>query len=236
MLYAVIAAGGTGNRMSTEKPKQYLYIGNKPIIAHTVKRFYDCGKFNKIIVLCPEEWYEYTTELMSDYYSSDEVIVIKGGGDRNETIMNAVRYIEVSDKLDDKTVIVTHDAVRPFVTEEIINNHIEKSELYDAIGTVIPATDTIIESNDGLTVDNAPDRSKLYQCQTPQTFRAKKLKELYENLPDAKKNILTDSCSVFTVSGEKVHLVRGDVQNIKITYPYDLKVAEIILKYNKSAD
>ena len=86
MLYAVIAAGGTGNRMNAEKPKQYLCIGNKPIIAHTVKRFYDCRKFKTIIVLCPEEWYEYTTDLMSDYYPSDEVIVIKGGGDRNETI------------------------------------------------------------------------------------------------------------------------------------------------------
>ena len=230
MLYAVIAAGGTGNRMNAEKPKQYLCIGNKPIIAHTVKRFYDCRKFKKIIVLCPEEWYEYTTDLMSDYYPSDEVIVIKGGGDRNETIMNAIRYIEISDKLDDKTVIVTHDAVRPFVTEEIINNHIEKSELYDAIGTVIPATDTIIESIDGLTVNNSPDRSRLYQCQTPQTFRALRLKDLYENLTDDKKKILTDSCSIFTVSGEKVHLVEGDVQNIKITYPYDLKVAQVMLE------
>ena len=230
MLYAVIAAGGIGNRMGAEKPKQYITVGDKPIIAHTVQKFLDCGKFRKVIVLCPEAWCIYTDELLKKYCNNDCVTVIKGGSDRNETVMNSVSYIESTDGLDDNTVIVTHDAVRPFVTTEIISNHIEKSAIYDAIGTVIPATDTIIESLDGLTVDSTPDRSKLFQCQTPQTFNAKKLKELYYALTDDKKSILTDTCSIFSVSGEKVYLVRGDVQNIKITYPYDLKVAEVILK------
>lgn len=230
MLYAVIAAGGTGSRMGAEKPKQYINVGDKPIIAHTVQKFLDREEFRKIIVLCPVEWCDYTYELISKHCKSDSVAVISGGSDRNETIMNSVRYIESTDGLSEDTVIVTHDAVRPFVTNEIISSHIEKCRFYDAIGTVIPATDTIIESFDGLTVDGTPDRSKLFQCQTPQTFKAKRLKELYENLTDDQKAILTDTCSVFSVSGEKVYLVRGDVQNIKITYPYDLKVAEVILK------
>ncbi|MBR5826618.1 MAG: 2-C-methyl-D-erythritol 4-phosphate cytidylyltransferase [Clostridia bacterium] len=230
MLYAVIAAGGIGSRMGAEKPKQYITVGNKPIIAHTVQKFLDCGKFRRVIVLCPEEWCSYTDALLKKHFNNDCVTVIKGGSDRNETIMNSVSYIENTDGLDENTVIVTHDAARPFVTTEIIDRHIESSEIYDAIGTVIPATDTIIESYDGLTINGTPDRSKLYQCQTPQTFNAKKLKELYFTLTDEKKNILTDTCSVFSVSGESVHLVMGDVQNIKITYPYDLKVAEIILE------
>ena len=230
MLYAVIAAGGIGSRMGAELPKQYITVGSKPIIAHTVQKFLNCEKFRKIIVLCPKEWCDYTTELLGRYCKNDKVVVIKGGSDRNETVMNSVRYIGSTDGLDESTVIVTHDAVRPFVTEEIINDHIYKSEIYSAIGTVIPATDTIIESFDGLTVDGTPDRSKLYQCQTPQTFRALELKTLYEGLNDDQKAILTDSCSIFSVSGKKVYLVRGDVQNIKITYPYDLKVAEVILK------
>lgn len=230
MFYAVIAAGGIGSRMGAELPKQYITVGNAPIIAHTVQKFLNCDEFKKIIVLCPEEWCGYTDELLRKHCADDRIVVISGGTDRNETIMNSVRYIESTDGLSKDTVIVTHDAVRPFVTDEIIKNHIEKSAVYDAIGTVIPATDTIIESLDGLTVDSTPDRSKLYQCQTPQTFKALRLKELYDKLTDDKKVILTDSCSIFTVSGEKVYLVRGDVQNIKITYPYDLKVAEVILK------
>ncbi len=230
MLYAAIAAGGIGSRMGAEMPKQYITVGNKPIIAHTVQKFLNCCKFRKIIVMCPEEWRSYTSELLCRYCPDERVTVIAGGPDRNETIMNSVRYIEETDGLNESTVIVTHDAVRPFVTENIINDHIEKSNLYDAIGTVIPATDTIIESSDGLIVDDTPDRSRLYQCQTPQTFKALRLKKLYDGLSVEKKAILTDSCSIFTVSGEKVYLAMGDVQNIKITYPHDLRVAEIILK------
>lgn len=229
MYYTVIAAGGIGSRMGSEVPKQYINIGGKPIIAHTVQKFLDCDKFRRVIVLCPEEWCSYTAELLNKYCTDNRVTVIKGGSDRNETIMNSVRHIENTDGLKEDTVIITHDAVRPFVTAEIINRHIEKSEIYDAIGTVIPATDTIIESLDGLTVNSTPDRSRLFQCQTPQSFNAKKLKELYGNLTEDKKKILTDTCSIFSVSGEDVHLVMGDVQNIKITYPYDLKVAEAIL-------
>ncbi len=230
MLYAVIAAGGSGNRMGAEIPKQYISVSDKPIIAHTVGKFLDCDKFRKIIVLCPEEWCDFTSELLCKHFCSEKIVVIKGGKDRNETIINAVRYIERLGELDENTVIVTHDAVRPFVTHNIIIEHIDKSKIYDAIGTAIPATDTIIESFDGITVSSTPDRSKLYQCQTPQTFKALKLKKLYENLAPEMKAILTDSCSIFTVSDEKVYFIKGDVQNIKITYPYDLKVAEAILK------
>lgn len=230
MIYAVIAAGGIGSRMGAENPKQYIKVGKKPIIAHTVQKFLGSEKFRRVIVLCPEEWCTYTDELLKEHCNDNRIAVIKGGADRNETVMNSISYIETTDGLDLSTVIVTHDAVRPFVTSEIINSHIEGSELYDAIGTVIPATDTIIESLDGLTVNATPDRSRLYQCQTPQTFRALKLKVLYESLSEDKKAILTDTCSIFTVCGEQVHLVRGDVQNIKITYPYDLKVAEVIIE------
>lgn len=230
MFYAVIAAGGSGNRMGAEIPKQYLSVADKPIIAHTVGKFLDCDKFRKIIVLCPEEWCNFTNKLIWEHFNNDKIVVIKGGKERNETIINAIRYIEEIGELDKDTVIVTHDAVRPFVTQNIIKEHLVKSKIYDAIGTAIPATDTIIESFDGITVSCTPDRSKLYQCQTPQTFKALKLKNLYENLPPETRALLTDSCSIFTASDEKVFFIKGDVQNIKITYPHDLKVAEAILR------
>lgn len=230
MIYAVIAAGGIGSRMGKELPKQYLEIKDKPIIAHTVQKFIDSDKFARIIILCPAEWCDYTNKLLGRFCNSDKVTVLEGGTTRNDTVMNAISFIKNTDGLDSDTVIVTHDAVRPFVTDKIISDHIEKSVCFDAIGTVIPATDTIIVSNDGLTVDSTPDRSKLYQCQTPQTFKAKRLYDLYNSLSDEQKGILTDSCSIFTVSGLPVHLVTGDVQNIKITYPYDLKVAKSILE------
>ena len=143
--------------------------------------------------------------------------------------MNAVRYIEETDGLDDDTVIVTHDAVRPFVTARIIDENIRYALEYGATDTVVAATDTIVESVDKQTISNIPDRKMMYQGQTPQSFKAKKLKELYESLTDAEKDILTDACKIFSMKGCPVHLVRGEVHNIKITYPYDLRVAKALL-------
>lgn len=231
MIYAVIAAGGIGSRMGNlEKPKQYLTLKNKPIIVHTVEKFYVNSAFKKIIILCPDQWVSYTKNILSKHLpENDRVIVLKGGSTRNETIMNAVRYIEETDGLDDDTVIVTHDAVRPFVSARIIDENIDAAIEFGATDTVVPATDTIVESIDKKTISSIPDRSKLYQGQTPQAFKAKKLKELYESLTEDEKNILTDACKIFSMKGCPVHLIQGEVHNIKITYPYDLRVAKALL-------
>ena len=145
-------------------------------------------------------------------------------------MMNAIRYIESKGCLDDETVIVTHDAVRPFVTLRILQENIRAMEQCDACDTVIPATDTIVESLNHGDISTIPDRKFLYQGQTPQTFKAKKLKYLYENLTEEEKNILTDAAKIFVIKGESVKLIRGETFNIKITYPYDLTVAEALIK------
>ena len=225
MIYAVIAAGGIGSRMGADKPKQYIEIGGKAIIAHTAEKFASNKHINKVIVLCPENWLDYTREV----FNNTDVIVIAGGETRNETLMRAIDYIEETDGLTDKTYLVTHDAVRPFVTDEIINNNIDAMLNYGATGTVIPAVDTIFNSNDGRVISSIPDRSTLYQAQTPQCFGALKLRELYYSLSDEEKDILTDGCKIYLLKGYDVHLVEGHVSNIKITYPHDLIVAEAIL-------
>lgn len=232
MVYGVVLAGGVGNRYgNAEKPKQYLVLGDKPIIIHTIEKFYVNEKFEKVLVLCPEQWVAYTKNLIHKYLGdNDRVIVIEGGSTRNETIMNAVRYIDQIDGVDEKTIIVTHDAVRPFVTHRILEENIEMAKKYGACDTVVPATDTIVRSDDNATITEIPDRSKLYQGQTPQSFNAAKLRELYESLSAEEKDILTDAAKIFAIRGEKVYLVNGEVYNIKITYPYDLKVAETLLK------
>ncbi|MBR2078700.1 MAG: D-ribitol-5-phosphate cytidylyltransferase, partial [Clostridia bacterium] len=152
---------------------------------------------------------------------------------RNETIMNAIKFIEETDGLNDDTIIVTHDAVRPFVSARIISENIEAALKYGATDTVVPATDTIVESQNGQIISNIPDRSKLYQGQTPQAFKAKLLKDLYYSLTEEEKNILTDACKIFSMKGYDVHLVEGEVHNIKITYPYDLRVAMTLLEEGK---
>lgn len=232
MVFGVILAGGIGSRMgNVEKPKQFLTIGNKPIIIHTIEKFYVNSRFEKIIVLCPSQWINHTKNLIKkNLKDTEKIVVIEGGSTRNETIMNSIRYIEKEYGLDDETIIVTHDSVRPFITHRIIEDNINYAMEYGACDTVIPASDTIVESKSHQVISNIPDRSIMYQGQTPQSFRAKKLKELYEGLTSEEKEILTDACKIFVIKGQNVHLVEGEVFNIKITYPYDLRVAETLIK------
>ncbi len=232
MIYGVILAGGIGSRMgSIEKPKQFLSIGDKPVIIHTAEKFRLMKEFDEVLVLCPADWTEYTDELITKHIPDRASIKVLTGGDtRNETLMNAIRYIESCGNLDEETIIVTHDAVRPFVTLRILRENIEAMNTCDACDTVIPATDTIVESLDHEKISIIPDRKFLYQGQTPQTFKAKKLKSLYESLTEDEKNILTDAAKIFVIKGESVKLIRGETFNIKITYPYDLTVAEALIK------
>jgi 2-C-methyl-D-erythritol 4-phosphate cytidylyltransferase len=232
MIFAAILAGGTGNRMgSIDTPKQYMFLGNKPIIIHTLEKFYINDKFEKIIILCPKSWINHTMDLIDKYIGkNNRISVIKGGTVRNETIMNAISHIEENFDIDNESVIVTHDAVRPFLTHRIINENILFAKKYGACDTVIPATDTIIQSENGEFISSIPKREFMFQGQTPQSFKMLKLKELYNGLTDNEKEILTDAAKIFVIKGEKVHLVDGEINNIKITYPYDLKVANGMLK------
>lgn len=233
MVFGVILAGGIGSRMgNVEKPKQFLKIGSKPIIIHTIEKFFVHDAFVKLIVLCPKQWMEHTKNLIKKYLgdSVSQVVVLEGGTTRNETIMNSIKYVEENYGLDEDTLLVTHDSVRPFLTYRIIEENIRYGMKYGAVDTVISATDTIVSSEDGESITSVPDRKQMYQGQTPQTFKAKKLKELYYSLTEEEKEILTDASKIFVIKGEPVHLVYGEVFNIKITYPYDLRVAEALLQ------
>lgn len=230
-IYGVILAGGIGSRMgNAEKPKQFLELGEKPVIIHTIEKFAVHPGFEKILVLSPQAWVSYTKDIVRKMIPMYErIAVIAGGATRNETIMNAIRYIESQGDLDDETIIVTHDSVRPFVTHRILDENIEAAKKYGACDTVIPATDTIVESLDNTKITDIPNRKYMYQGQTPQSFRAKRLKEIYGALTEEEKAVLTDACKILVLKGEHVHLVQGEEFNIKITYPYDLVVAKTLL-------
>lgn len=230
-VYGVVLAGGKGTRMgNVEKPKQFMEIGGKPIIIHTVEKFVLNTEFDQVLVLSPKQWIKHTEDLIKKYIPGcDKVVVIEGGSTRNETIMNSIAYIEKQGKLNEDTIIVTHDSVRPFLTHRILEENIRYAKEFGACDTVIAATDTIVESKDHTFISDIPDRSTMYQGQTPQSFKAVHLRELYRSLSEEEKEILTDACKIVVIKGEKVHLVEGEVSNIKITYPYDLRVAEALL-------
>lgn len=234
MVFGVVLGGGIGTRMGADKPKQYISIGNKPVIIHTIEKFVASPDIDHVVVLCPEQWVEHTRNICRRYLGpGNKVDVIRGGGVRNETIMNAIRFIEEEYDTDEDTVIVTHDAVRPFLTYRIIEDNVRAAKEFGACDTVIPATDTIVESMDNDTISLIPDRTKLYQGQTPQSFKMKELRRTYESLSEDEKRILTDAAKIYSVKGKTVKLVKGEPFNIKLTYPYDLTVAETLLQGGK---
>ena len=230
-VFGVVLAGGIGARMGNmEKPKQFLELNGKPIMIHTLEKFVVHPGFEQVMVLSPKAWIGYTQDIIRKYIPNPEqVVVLSGGETRNETVMNAIRYIESKGMLDEETVIVTHDSVRPFITHRILEENIRFAQKYGACDTVMPATDTIVQSLDNEDITDIPDRKFMYQGQTPQSFKAKKLKEVYESLTAEEKEILTDACKIMVLKGERVHLVQGEVFNIKITYPYDITVAKALL-------
>ncbi len=232
MIFAAILAGGIGSRMGgTDTPKQFLDLGGKPVIIHTIEKFVINNKIDKIIVLTPQNFINHTNHLISEFIGENEnIVVIEGGETRNDTLINSINYIDNHFGIDEDSIIITHDSVRPFVTHRIIEDNIEAAKRYGACDTVVPATDTIVESINAKTIESIPVRDYYYQGQTPQSFNIKKLFNLITSLTEAESNILTDACKIFTLKDEDVYLVKGEVTNIKITYPYDLKLANTILE------
>lgn len=230
MVFGVIVAGGTGTRMGAELPKQFLKVGDIPVIVRTVRKFTGIKEISHTIVLVPEKWKRYTEDLFfgENDFNKSQVSVIPGGESRNDTIRKAVEYISEKYTLDNETIIITHDSVRPFVTERIISENIRTVEEDGACTTAIPSTDTVFESRDGKTVTGNLDRSVLYNCQTPQSFRAKQWYDFYTALSPEKKKIYTDATAVLMDAGERVSIVPGETFNIKITYPGDLVAAEAL--------
>ncbi len=236
MIFGAIVAGGVGNRMNLSGlPKQFLPLGKsqKPIIIHTLEKFLICEKLDFIYLGINKDWLGYAEELLDKYdIDKKKVFIVPGGADRNLTILNIIEAIEKNHGESKEHIIVTHDAVRPFVTLRMLNENIEAAKECGACDTVTPAIDTIIESKDGKFISSVPQRSFMYQGQTPQTFNMSELKRLYNDLTEEEKSILTDACKIFTFRNKPVKMVQGDAFNIKITTVSDYKIAEAIIGGN----
>lgn len=230
MNYAGILAGGVGRRMGrSDLPKQFLMLGSKPILIHTIEQFLISGEIDKIILAVPQNWKSYSEDLIKKYCVAEKIDIITGGETRNDTILNICNHIKNAYGLNSDDVIVTHDSVRPFLTQRIIKENIEVCKTTDAVDTVIPAFDTIVEAKDSNTISSIPVRSHMYLGQTPQTFNVETFINVYSTLTEEEKNILTDACKMFVIKNKEVKIINGESYNMKITTPYDLKMASLML-------
>lgn len=229
-LYYMILAGGVGSRMkSPELPKQYLKIGDEPIIIKTIRNFEDYGLFRAGVICCPVDWIEYNKALLLEYgISLDHISIVPGGNNRNNSVKNGCRYLVEQYTTHPDDIILTHDAVRPFIDSRVIKDNIEAVKDFGACNTVMPIFDSVIRSTTGDFFTEHLRRSELFRVQTPQSFKLDELNNLINSLSEQELEEYTDVASIFVDRGYRVKLVEGLDQNIKITTPFDMAVAQTI--------
>lgn len=232
MIFGAILAGGVGSRMGIESmPKQFLLLGEKPIFIHTLEKFLLCPQFDAVYLGVHKDWVEFAEDAISSYIDMHDipVRVVAGGKDRNSTIMNIVDAISADHACADDSIVVTHDSVRPFVKLSTLEENIKAALEFGACDTVVPATDTIVVSDDGRKIDSIPLRSTMYQGQTPQSFRISVLKKAYGRLEVEDLDSLTDACGMLVMQGHPVQMVLGDSSNIKLTTIADYRIAQAMV-------
>lgn len=231
MKIALIVAGGKGTRMGGDLPKQFLMLSGKPVLIRTIEAFLNHKEIDGVIVGMNGDWLEYGEQMLQRYFSpGDRVFITTGGASRQETLDLLVQKAVKLYQLTEEDFLVTHDAVRPFVSERLISESIEAAKEYGVSGTYISASDTIVVSADGHSVSEMPSRTRMYQAQTPQTFRLGTYQEVWDSLTQKELEEVTDACKLFYLRGIPVKMVQGDVQNIKITHPMDYRIAKMMVK------
>lgn len=230
MDYIIIVAGGKGLRMGSDIPKQFLPIGGKPVLMRTLERFREYSKDIQIILVLPESQQEYWHQLCDEYHFDVEYTLANGGQTRFHSVQNGLA--KVPD--DAQGVVGVHDGVRPFPSIEVIKNCYETARTAKAVIPVIPVVETVrqlVDSDSQLSILNSQlsktvPRDQYRLVQTPQTFDIQLLKAANRQ---PYNDGFTDDASVVEAFGHKITLVEGNRENIKITTPYDLKIAEVLI-------
>jgi 2-C-methyl-D-erythritol 4-phosphate cytidylyltransferase len=221
----LIPAAGAGKRMGKAPAKQFLALGDKPILAHTLLAFQRASEIDEIIPILSEEDLETCLgEIIEAYHITKVKTLVVGGKERQDSVVNGLHKLEK-----DAAIVLVHDGVRPFVTPEMIKEAVDYAKRGECVAMGVPIKDTIKEVNDQGMVRHTLDRSRLWAIQTPQAFPAKALKRAYEEA--SKQRVYgTDDATIVERMGGSVRVLMGSYENIKITTPEDLMLAEEILK------
>lgn len=219
--YAIIVAGGKGERMGEQLPKQFLELAGKPILMHTIEKFYQAFPQTKIILALPENQFDYWEELCFKYrFTNTPHILVAGGKTRFESVKNALALVK------EDGIVAVHDGVRPLVSTETIQLCFAEAEKYGAVIPVVDVVDSLRFVSKQDQTNKAVARNCYKNVQTPQCFKTEILLKAYKQDFD---EAFTDDASVVEKLGYNIELVRGNVENIKITSPIDLIVAETLL-------
>lgn len=232
---AVIFAGGTGTRMGvSDVPKQFLEVNGKPIIIYTLEYFEKHNDIDEIYVVCIESWIGYLKQKLAKYNINKVKSVVSGGVSGQDSIYKGI--LEASKYCDMKDIVLIHDGVRPFISENLITRNIHDTKEYGNSITCTECNETFIMSKNGKDVVDVPIRRESFTAQAPQGFILGEILNAHEIVrqinPEYKD--LVDSCTLYHTLGRKTHMTEGVRGNIKITNPVDIYIFEAWLEYKNN--
>ena len=234
MNIAIIFAGGSGTRMKTQGlPKQFLKVEGKPIIIKTLENFERNDSIDKIYIACKADWIDYLKRELENYNIKKVAKIVEGGETGQDSIYNALAAAGKENSSD--SIVLIHDGVRPFITQELIEQNIKDVRHYGSSITSTPCFETAIVSRDGENVQDVPSRDIMYTAQAPQCFYLGDILKVHEKVrkTENKYNGIVDSCNLMKSNGYKIHITMGPRNNIKVTTPSDYYVIQALYRYEE---
>ena len=218
--YAIIVAGGSGSRMHSAVLKQFLLLNGLPVLMHTINAFHYCQTQPQIIVVLPADSHDYWNKLCTTHHFDIPHQLVSGGETRFHSVKKGLDLIN-----GENTIVAVHDAVRPLISKEIIDDSYDCAAKYGNAIVAVKSRDSVRQIKDNRSISLV--RDEIYLIQTPQTFQSAQLKSAYQQPYQAN---FTDDASVIEQTGVNINLIGGSHQNIKITFPEDIAIAEFLLK------
>ncbi len=217
--WAIVVAGGDGARLGADRPKAFVRLGGRPLLAHSIDLFEDHPAIDRIVLVVPAEWEEPATLLADDLAAGKVAAAVPGGETRALSVAAGLAEVAAAAE-----AILVHDAARPFASPELVDRVLAALERHDGAVPALPVTDTVKRVREGVVAETL-DRGELRSVQTPQGFRAAALRQAYSAPADAVRDA-TDCASLVEAAGFAVAAVAGEPENVKITAPDDLARAE----------
>lgn len=236
MNYALILAGGVGQRMRrTGMPKQFLEVFSKPIIIYTLQKFEYCEDIDSVVVACHSSYIEYMEMLLQRYGIKKVKAVISGGKDRQDSVLNGLKYIQ-NEGVSNDDVVVIHDGVRPLVQENILSENVRVAKKYGSAMTVRSVIESVvITSKDKAGFEDFKKRDDTYSLTAPQSFKVSVLAKAYKDIAGKDTPMpLLDSALVFTYLGNDIHIIKENNNNIKVTTPEDYYILKAMLELEEN--
>ncbi len=228
----LLIAGGAGNRMHQDIPKQFITVNERPVIVYTLEAFEKHPEIDAIAVVCIEGWENVLWAYSKQFNITKLKYVIPGGKNGQESIRNGVFEVEKHFESDD--LVLIHDAIRPMVSAEIISDSIRVAREYGNAITVIPCAEAMLQTDDGIVSVGSYPRDRLKRTQTPQTFRLGEICDLHRRALDAGITNSVASCTLKIEMGEQVYFSSGSEKNIKLTTVEDIDIFKALLAAKRS--